>query len=155
MTGFCLRGVAVRTGFLTGLAIAAVTWAIFLAGGGTTGMTVHGALVPIAVFTAEVLLCAGAGYRLRRGGLDGQAALRGGLVAGLTSALLAGFPRVAILLLSDRYLRYLAGPHASRVQLPWLPLAVLFALVGAVLAGAVLGAASGAIGGAFAKSAPT
>ncbi len=155
MTGRGMRGVAVRTGLLTGLAIAAVTWGIFLACGGTRGMTLHGAPVPIAVFAAEVVLFAGAGFRLRRRGLDDLSALRGGLVAGLTSALLAGFPRGAILLLSDSYLRYLAGPHAGHVLVPWPPFAVLFALVGAVLAGAVLGAACGAIGGSFAKPSRT
>ena len=155
MTRLGIAKSALRTGLAAGLAAAAFAWIAFVGLGGSLGMARHGALVPMAVFVVEVLLYAYAGFRLRRSGSDQRTAVVGGLVAGWTNALLSGFPRSAILLLSHAYMKYLLytslGYTAGRLHMPWPPLTLLVALVGALLAGTALGAACGSIGGSFAR----
>jgi len=155
MTRLGIPGPALRTGLAAGLAAAVVAWTVFVGLGGSGGMPHAGSLPPMAVFLADIMLFGYAGFRLRRSGHDQPTAVLGGLVAGLTSGLLASFPRSAILLMSRGYMRVLqatpqhAGP--TTLHLPSAPITVLFALAGATLASLALGAACGSIGGSLAR----
>ena len=147
---------ALRSGLASGLPAAAIAWLLFLAVGGVHGMVHAGTVLPMAVFVVEAVLYGYAGFRLRRTGHDAGTAMLGGAVAGWTTALLAAFPRNALLMLSTDYMRFLqAAPQhlgAGGLHMPWPPLTVLLALVGALLAGSALGAACGSIGASFARA---
>ncbi len=149
MTRFGIPGDAQRTGLAAGLAAAAVAWIAFIGLGGSGGMPRAGTLPSMAVFLVDIVLFGYAGFRLRRAGHDQKTAVSGGLVAGLTSGLLASFPRSAILLMSRGYMRFLEA--GATPYLPRAPFIVLVALAGAVLAGLALGAACGSIGGSLAR----
>ncbi len=147
---------ALRAGIASGLPAAAIAWLLFLAIGGSRGMSRAGTVLAMAVFIIEAVLYGYAGFRLRRAGHGAHTAMLGGLVAGWTTALLAAFPRSAVLMLSQVYMRFLqANPQhlsAGSLHMPWPPFTVLFALVGACLAGSALGAACGSIGASLAGS---
>ncbi len=149
-----INAAALRSGLASGLPAAALAWIVFIGRGGSRGMTHQGTMLPMVVFVVEILLYGYAGFRLRRAGNDRRTAMAGGLIAGWTAALLAEFPRGAILLLNHGYMRYLQGalPHAGNLSLPWLPFTVAAALIGALLAGSALGAACGSIGASCADA---
>ena len=142
---------ALRSGLATGLAAAAAAWLLFIGAGGA-GMRLWGTPAAIAIFLVEVMFYAYAGFRLVAAGHGREAAAQAGLVAGLAAALASGFPRTALLLLNQPYMQVLQHSHAGHPHLPWPPLVVLYALLGAVLAGAALGAACGSIGGSIARA---
>ncbi len=155
MTRWHIGRPAMRSGLASGLPAAALAWLLFLAVGGSHGMARMGTVLPMAVFVIEAILYGYAGFRLRRSGYDTGTAMLGGIVAGWTTALLAAFPRNALLMLSVGYMRFLqAAPHlgAGSPHMPWPPLTVLLALVGALLAGSALGAACGSIGASLARA---
>ena len=143
-----------RAALRAGAAAAALVWIAFLVHGGVRGVEHEGTVLPLALFLVEALLFGYAGFRVRRSGLGAKESAQAGALAGLLAELLAGFWRTVLLFLNHGYMTWLQGaknPGAALTQMPWPPLTVLAALVGAVLAGVAIGAAAGAIGGAFAQ----